>query len=218
MADPRVVNPGRPGGDVGARRVPAQADLPGACLVQAGEQVAQPVHGRAVRTRRDTACSPRGRRRASGQLPPPRPAPGCAARAGPQREGVARRHAGADAVLAAGTARGPRLAFSLDRAAALVARMVDCAAAPAVARPDQLRSRQAAACTSTSRINKLPLASGILAQLGILVGKSHERRVAGHGVSQAHLFQLGQCSPGRAVAHVVGLDQLGDTRHPITWL
>ena len=31
-----------------------------------------------------------------------------------------------------------------------------------------------------------------LAQLGlILVGQSHERRVAGHGVSQAHVFQLG---------------------------
>ena len=36
----------------------------------------------------------------------------------------------------------------------------------------------------------------------VLVGQSHERGVAGHGVSQAHVLQLGQCSPGRAVAHV----------------
>src|SRR5207249_1744380 len=36
-------------GDVGVRRVPARVGLPGARLVEAGEQVAQPVNGRAVR-------------------------------------------------------------------------------------------------------------------------------------------------------------------------
>ncbi len=41
-------------------------------------------------------------------------------------------------VLAAGAARDPRLAFPLDRAAALVAGMVQGAPAPAAASPDQL--------------------------------------------------------------------------------
>jgi hypothetical protein len=50
--------------------------------------------------------------------------------------GPARRPAGA--VLAAGAARGPRLAFPLDRAAALVAGMVQGAPAAAAASPDQL--------------------------------------------------------------------------------
>ena len=62
----------------------------------------------------------------------PRPGPGRGergARAPPSRRG---------AVLAPGTARGPRLAFPLDRAAALVARMVEGAPAPAAASPDQL--------------------------------------------------------------------------------
>ena len=62
----------------------------------------------------------------------PRPGPGRGER------GAARRHAAAGAVLAAGAARGPGLAFPLDRAAALVAGLVHSAAAPAVAGPDQL--------------------------------------------------------------------------------
>src|SRR5262249_12716246 len=61
----------------------------------------------------------------------PQPDPGRGER-GPGR----RRTAGA--VLAAGTARGPRLAFPLDRAAALVGRMVQGAPAAAAASPDQL--------------------------------------------------------------------------------
>ena len=52
--------------------------------------------------------------------------------------GARRGRAAAGAVLAAGTARRPRLAFPLDRAAALVDRMVQSAPAPAVASPDQL--------------------------------------------------------------------------------
>ena len=44
----------------------------------------------------------------------------------------------AGAVLAAGAARRPRLAFPVDRAAALVDRMVQGAPAPAAASPDQL--------------------------------------------------------------------------------
>ena len=62
----------------------------------------------------------------------PQPGPG-----GGER-GAARRRPAAGAVLAAGAARDPRLAFPLDRAAALVARMVQGAPAPAAASPDQL--------------------------------------------------------------------------------
>ena len=62
----------------------------------------------------------------------PRPGPGRGER------GAARRRTAAGTVLAAGAARGPRLAFPLDRAAALVARMVQGAPAPAAASPDQL--------------------------------------------------------------------------------
>ena len=62
----------------------------------------------------------------------PQPGPG-----GGER-GAARRRPAAGAVLAAGAARGPRLAFPLDRAAALVAGMVQGAPAPAAASPDQL--------------------------------------------------------------------------------
>jgi hypothetical protein len=62
----------------------------------------------------------------------PRPGPGRGER------GAARRRTGTSAVLAAGAARGPRLAFPLDRAAALVDRMVQGAPAPAAASPDQL--------------------------------------------------------------------------------
>ena len=61
----------------------------------------------------------------------PRPGPG-------RRErGAARRLTPAGTVLAAGAARGPRLAFPLDYAAALVAGMVQGAPAPAAARPDE---------------------------------------------------------------------------------
>ena len=62
----------------------------------------------------------------------PRPGPGRGER------GAARRRTAAGAVLAAGAARGTRLAFPLDRAAALVAGMVQGAPAPAAASPDQL--------------------------------------------------------------------------------
>src|SRR6266581_4137558 len=62
----------------------------------------------------------------------PRPQPGRGER------GAARRRTPAGAVLAAGAARGARLAFPLDRAAALVDRMVQRAPAPAAASPDRL--------------------------------------------------------------------------------
>jgi DDE superfamily endonuclease len=62
----------------------------------------------------------------------PQPGPG-----GGER-GPASRRAGAGAILAAGAARGPRLAFPVDRAAALVGCMVQGAPAPAAASPDQL--------------------------------------------------------------------------------
>jgi len=62
----------------------------------------------------------------------PRPEPG-----GGER-GAGRRRAAPGAALAAGTARGPRLAFPVDRAAALVAGMVQGAPAPAAASADQL--------------------------------------------------------------------------------
>jgi DDE superfamily endonuclease len=57
-------------------------------------------------------------------------------RARPRREGVPRRRPAASTVLAAGAARGRRLALPLDRAAALVDGMVQ--GAPAAASPDQL--------------------------------------------------------------------------------
>ena len=66
----------------------------------------------------------------------PQPEPG-----GGER-GAAPRRTTAGAVLAKGAARGPRLAFPVDRAAALVGRMVQGAPAPATASPDQLRRRR----------------------------------------------------------------------------
>jgi hypothetical protein len=57
---------------------------------------------------------------------------------GAGERGAARRRAAAGAVLAPGAARGPRLAFPLDRAAALVGHMVHGAPATAAASPDQL--------------------------------------------------------------------------------
>src|SRR5205809_2268905 len=63
----------------------------------------------------------------------PRPEPARGER-GPR----GRRSAAAGAVLAAGAARGPRLAFPLDRAAALVAGMVQGAPAAAAAGPDDI--------------------------------------------------------------------------------
>ena len=59
---------------------------------------------------------------------------------GPGRgeRGAARRRPAAGTVLAAGAARDTRLAFPLDRAAALVAGLVQGAPAPAAASPDQL--------------------------------------------------------------------------------
>jgi DDE superfamily endonuclease len=66
------------------------------------------------------------------QTAAPRPEPG-------RRErGAARRRPPASAIVAAGPARGTRLAFPLDRAAALVDRMVQGAPAAAAAGPDQL--------------------------------------------------------------------------------
>jgi hypothetical protein len=62
----------------------------------------------------------------------PRPQPGRGER------GAARRRPAAGAVLAAGAARRARLAFPVDRAAALVDRMVQGAPAAAAASPDQL--------------------------------------------------------------------------------
>jgi hypothetical protein len=62
----------------------------------------------------------------------PRPGPGRGER------GPGRRRTPASAVLAAGAARGTRLAFPVDRAAALVAGMVEGAPAAAAASPDQL--------------------------------------------------------------------------------
>jgi hypothetical protein len=56
----------------------------------------------------------------------------------PRRKGAARRPTAAGTVLAAGTALDTRLAFRLDRAAALVAGMVQSAPAAAAASPDQL--------------------------------------------------------------------------------
>src|SRR6266699_2588930 len=63
----------------------------------------------------------------------PQPGPG-----GGERGRRRRRTTAAGAVLAAGAARDPRLALPLDRAAALVAGMVQGAPAPAAASPDQL--------------------------------------------------------------------------------
>jgi len=60
--------------------------------------------------------------------PPPGPGTG--------ERGAARRHPAAGAVLAAGAARGAHLAFPVDRAAALVDRMVQGAPAAAAASPD----------------------------------------------------------------------------------
>ncbi len=58
--------------------------------------------------------------------------------AGRGERGAARRRTAAGTVLAAGTARGTRLAFPLDRAAALVDRMVQGAPACTAAGPDDL--------------------------------------------------------------------------------
>jgi hypothetical protein len=69
---------------------------------------------------------------ASPQTAAPRPGPGRGERGHP------RRRPAAGTVLAAGTARDTRLAFPLDRAAALVAGMVQGAPAPAAASLDQL--------------------------------------------------------------------------------
>jgi hypothetical protein len=63
---------------------------------------------------------------------PPRPGPGRGER------GAAQDRPATGAVLATGAARGARLAFPLDRAAALVGRMVQGAPAPAAASPDRL--------------------------------------------------------------------------------
>src|SRR5437667_1497422 len=74
----------------------------------------------------------------SGDHPAPRRT--AAPRPGPGRgeRGAARRRTTGSTVLATGAARGPRLAFPLDRAAALVDRMVQGAPAPAAAGPVEL--------------------------------------------------------------------------------
>ena len=74
-----------------------------------------------------------GDRPAPRRTAAPRPEPARGER-GPRD----RHRTAAGAVLAAGAARGPRLAFPLDRAAALVGRMVQGAPAAAAAGPDQL--------------------------------------------------------------------------------
>jgi hypothetical protein len=66
------------------------------------------------------------------QTAPPQPEPGRGER------GLPHRRPAPSAVLAAGAARGPRLAFPMDRAAALVDRMVQGAPAAAAPIPDQL--------------------------------------------------------------------------------
>src|SRR5215813_6059883 len=58
--------------------------------------------------------------------------------AGRGERGAARRLTPAGTILAPGAARSPRLAFPMDRAAALVGRMVEGAPATAAASPDQL--------------------------------------------------------------------------------
>jgi hypothetical protein len=68
----------------------------------------------------------------SSQPAAPQPGPGRGER------GLPRRRPAAGAILAAGAARGPRLAHPVDRAAALVDRMVHGAPAAAAASPDQL--------------------------------------------------------------------------------
>ena len=70
----------------------------------------------------------------------PAPHDPAAPRPGPSRgeRGAAGRRSPPSAVLAAGAARGTRLAFPLDRAAALVAGMVQGAPASAAAGPDEL--------------------------------------------------------------------------------
>jgi hypothetical protein len=65
-------------------------------------------------------------------IAPPRPGPGR------EERGAVRRRTTAGTVLAARAARSTRLAFPVDRAAALVAGVVEGAPAPAAARPDQL--------------------------------------------------------------------------------
>jgi hypothetical protein len=69
---------------------------------------------------------------------PPRDAAAPRPGHGRGERGAARRRTGPGAVLAAGAARGPRLAFPLDRAAALVAGLVQGAPAAAAAGPDRL--------------------------------------------------------------------------------
>ena len=64
-----------------------------------------------------------------GEASPPEPG---------RERGASRRRAAAGTVLAAGTARRTRLAFPLDRAAALVAGMVHGAPAPTAASPDRI--------------------------------------------------------------------------------
>jgi hypothetical protein len=69
---------------------------------------------------------------------PPRDTPGPRPEPGRGERGAARRRAAIGTVLAAGAARSTRLAFPLDRVAALVASLVQGAPATAAASPDQL--------------------------------------------------------------------------------
>jgi DDE superfamily endonuclease len=74
----------------------------------------------------------------------PGPSQPAAPQPGPGRgeRGLPRRRPAAGAIVAAGAARGPRLAHPVDRAAALVDRMVHGAPATAAASPDQLSHRR----------------------------------------------------------------------------
>jgi len=70
--------------------------------------------------------------------PPPHEPPAARAAPGRRERGASRRRAAAGPILAPGVTRDTRLAFPLDRAAALVAGMVEGAPAAAAASPDQL--------------------------------------------------------------------------------
>ena len=105
--------------------------------------------------------------------PPPRHADcGTAAGTRPRREGGPRRGPAASPVPASGASRGPRLAFPVDRAAALVDRMVQGAPAAAAASPDQLgRGRlRPHLSTSIQRTTVSALPEALCQLLGSAVG------------------------------------------------
>src|SRR5258705_333578 len=88
--------------------------------------------------RRSGARSATGTPRPGGPLTPSWARGGPDAGPGGGEGGAARRRTGSAPVLAPGDPGGTRLAFPLDRPAALVGRLVQGAPAPAAASPDQL--------------------------------------------------------------------------------